>query len=60
MKYQYRCENCGYQEEIKQSIKDEPLKVCPRCRGRFYRVIGNIGIVFKGQGFHVNDYKAGK
>lgn len=54
--YEYRCEKCGDFEKV-QSIKDSPLQVCPTCGGPVKRLIShNIGLVFKGSGFHITDY----
>lgn len=53
--YEYSCFNCG-RFELEQSIKDNPITKCPTCSGRVQRLISkNIGIVFKGSGFYVND-----
>ena len=57
--YQYRCEKCNEEFEAKQSISDDPIKDCPKCKGSVYRVIAPVGISFKGNGFHVNDYQKG-
>jgi len=38
-------------------MMDEPLKTCPECKGEIHRLISASGIVFKGSGFHVTDYK---
>jgi predicted nucleic acid-binding Zn ribbon protein len=35
---------------------DEPLKDCPECNGAVTRLLFPPGIVFKGSGFHINDY----
>lgn len=54
-KYDYRCEHCG-QFELEQSIKDDPISVCPTCGGAVQRLISrNVGIIFKGPGFYIND-----
>ena len=56
--YEYLCENCGYRFEKFQKITDEPIKKCPRCGGKVKRLIsGGAGLIFKGSGFYVNDYK---
>ncbi|OGC23318.1 hypothetical protein A2291_06625 [candidate division WOR-1 bacterium RIFOXYB2_FULL_42_35] len=54
--YDYKCKQCGHIFEIKQSIKEEPLKFCPECKGSIFRLISAAGIIFKGSGFHVTDY----
>jgi putative FmdB family regulatory protein len=65
--YEYVCEKCGCEFEQFQSIKDAPLKVCPRelCgkkkwgRGRVKRKIGaGAGLLFKGGGFYITDYRS--
>ncbi len=56
--YTYRCIDCGHQYEKLQKITAEPDKQCPICNGEVERLIGGgIGIVFKGSGFYVTDYK---
>lgn len=37
-------------------MTDEPVKDCPECKGQVARVLFAPGIVFKGSGFHINDY----
>ncbi len=57
--YCYKCFDCNHYEEIKQSMSDEPLTDCPECGGNNYkRVITSVGVIFKGSGFHINDYKS--
>lgn len=57
--YDYRCEKCGV-FEVEQSIKDEPLKSCPKCHGIVKRLISSSGIVFKGSGFYITDSRKDK
>ena len=54
--YEYECEGCGYQFEVKQSIKDAPLTTCERCGKSVRRLISSPGIMFKGSGWYVTDY----
>ncbi|HNO26261.1 MAG TPA: zinc ribbon domain-containing protein [Leptospiraceae bacterium] len=57
--YEYKCSTCSTVFEHFQSIKDEPLKEC-LCekKGSVSRLISSgTGIIFKGSGFYVNDYK---
>jgi len=54
--YVYRRED-GSTFEIQQRITDDPLETCPETGQDVERLItGNGGIIFKGDGFHVNDY----
>jgi len=57
--YDYECRKCGHRFEFFQSITAEPLKKCPECGKRtLRRLIGaGAGIIFKGSGFYVTDYK---
>jgi len=57
--YLYECKNCGRFEEF-QKITDEPIKECPQCGAKVKKIIGAPGIIFKGSGFYVTDYKNGK
>ncbi len=57
--YEYACKKCGHEFEKFQSIKDEPLKRCPECRGKAERKIsGGAGLLFKGSGFYITDYRS--
>ncbi len=57
--YEYVCTKCGHELEAFQSMKDAPLKVCPACSRRTLRrkVGGGAGLIFKGSGFYITDYK---
>lgn len=57
--YDYECTECGYIFEKFQSMKETPLKECPKCDGRVKRHIGTgSGIIFKGSGFYTTDYRS--
>lgn len=53
--YQYQCRDCGHGFEQFQKFSDDPLTECPSCAGTVQRVIQNVGIVFKGTGWYIND-----
>ncbi|HWL17762.1 MAG TPA: FmdB family zinc ribbon protein [Opitutus sp.] len=57
--YDYACPKCGHAFEQFQSMKDEPLKKCPKCKktGLKRLVGGGAGLIFKGSGFYITDYK---
>ena len=57
--YQYACTECGEQLEKVQKFSDDPLTVCPNCRGRLRKVFSPVGIVFKGSGFYRTDSRSG-
>ncbi|MFN7471941.1 MAG: FmdB family zinc ribbon protein [Roseiflexaceae bacterium] len=58
--YVYACDTCQVQFEKFQSFNDEPLRSCPTCQNSVRRVIQPAGVVFKGTGWHINDYRAHK
>ena len=58
--YEYICRACGHEFEEFQSIKADPIAVCPKCRKRkVERKIGIGGaVIFKGGGFYETDYRS--
>ena len=57
--YEYECEKCGHRFELFQSMKDAPKKRCPKCKGKLRRLVGTgAGMIFKGSGFYVTDYRS--
>ena len=57
--YEYVCAKCGHEMEAFQSMKDAPLTKCPACRkaGLKRKIGGGAGLIFKGTGFYITDYK---
>lgn len=57
--YEYFCPKCGHEMEAFQSMKDDPLKKCPACGKPSLKrkVGGGAGLIFKGSGFYITDYK---
>lgn len=57
--YEYACTKCGHEMEAFQSMKDEPLTRCPACKKPALKrkVGGGAGLIFKGSGFYITDYK---
>ena len=58
--YDYRCDHCGHELEIFQSITESAKRKCPECgKLKLKRVIGSgAGIIFKGSGFYETDYRS--
>ncbi|MCB1077794.1 MAG: zinc ribbon domain-containing protein [Verrucomicrobiae bacterium] len=59
--YDYKCDKCGHQFEVFQSMKDDRLTDCPveGCGGSIRRLLGTgAGIIFKGSGFYQTDYRS--
>ncbi len=57
--YEYKCQQCGAQLEVRQSVSDEPLTTCEKCHGKLEKQWSLSGFQFKGAGWYVTDY-AGK
>jgi putative FmdB family regulatory protein len=57
--YDYACTKCGHTFEAVQSMKDAPFKKCPKCgKQSLKRLVGaGAGLIFKGTGFYITDYK---
>lgn len=59
--YDYKCNDCGHRFEEFQSIVADPVEKCPVCDSKVHRVInGGAGLIFKGTGFYITDYKNAK
>src|SRR5947208_15491206 len=67
--YEYVCEKCQHQFDKYQSIADKPLTICPEelChlkkwgKGKVRKLISaGAGLIFKGSGFYITDYRSDK
>lgn len=58
--YDYVCDACKHEMELFQSISEDPIKKCPKCKkNKLRRLIGaGAGILFKGSGFYQTDYRS--
>ena len=59
--YDYECSACRHKHEVFEKAHAESVKACPKCgRKKAVRLLGiGAGILFKGSGFHVTDYRKG-
>jgi putative FmdB family regulatory protein len=56
--YEYRCPQCGTDFEKFQKMSDPPGAPCPSCgAGAERRISAGAGLVFKGSGFYITDYR---
>jgi putative FmdB family regulatory protein len=67
--YEYICEKCGHEFEAARSMSAKPLLICPKelCprkkwgRGKVKKKISSgAGLLFKGSGFYITDYRSEK
>jgi putative FmdB family regulatory protein len=56
--YAYRCESCGYAQDVLQKISDPLLTVCPACaKESFSKQITAAGFQLKGTGWYATDFR---
>ncbi len=59
-RYDYQCDACGEAFEATQKMSDPPLDTCTLCgeQGSVKKLLsGGTGLIFKGSGFYITDYK---
>ena len=54
--YEYHCDGCGRDFEVKQRISEEPLKTHDGCGGAVRRLLSPAPFILKGEGWYVTDY----
>lgn len=56
--YEYRCSDCGFQDEYLQKLSEPPLTVCPSCgKPAFQKQVSAAGFQLKGSGWYATDFK---
>ena len=56
--YEYRCLECGFQDEYLQKVTEPQLTVCPTCgKESFRKLISAAGFQLKGSGWYATDFK---
>jgi putative FmdB family regulatory protein len=56
--YEYECDSCGKQFEYFQSISEAAKTTCEACGGALTKLLSpGGGLIFKGSGFYITDYK---
>jgi putative FmdB family regulatory protein len=54
--YDYHCDGCGRDFEVRQRISEAPLTTCDVCGGSIRRLISPAPFILKGEGWYVTDY----
>jgi putative FmdB family regulatory protein len=58
--YEYRCKQCGHQEEFLQKASEPALTKCPACgKATFQKLLSAAGFQLKGTGWYATDFKKG-
>lgn len=56
--YEYRCSNCGHQQEFLQKLTDSLLTRCTKCgQETFSKMVTAAGFKLKGSGWYATDFK---
>jgi putative FmdB family regulatory protein len=58
--YEYACSACNNEWEFEQSIKDDPIKECPKCHDQTARrqISRGTGFILKGSGWYSDLYSS--
>jgi len=58
--YEYRCSECGHQQEHLQKVSDPVLATCPECgKDTYVKQVTAAGFQLKGSGWYATDFKGG-
>jgi putative FmdB family regulatory protein len=56
--YEYRCADCGHQEEFLQKVSEPQLTDCPACgKATFNKMLSAAGFQLKGSGWYATDFR---
>jgi putative FmdB family regulatory protein len=57
--YEYRCEECGQDQEVLQKVSEPPLTECPACgKPALKKQLSAAGFQLKGSGWYATDFKS--
>ncbi|MCW8858505.1 MAG: zinc ribbon domain-containing protein [Deltaproteobacteria bacterium] len=54
--YEYHCEDCGLNFEVRQKFSDEPINVCQKCGGQAKKLVSRGAFTLKGGGWYQQGY----
>ena len=56
--YEYRCADCGFQDEFLQKVSEPPMTTCPSCgKVSLRKLLTTAGFQLKGTGWYATDFK---
>lgn len=56
--YEYRCSECGFQDEFLQKHSDPLMTLCPSCgKESLKKLLSAAGFQLKGSGWYATDFK---
>ena len=56
--YEYRCDACNIQFELRQKFSDPPADKCPKCGGAVRKLVSAVSFSLKGGGWYGDGYGA--
>jgi putative FmdB family regulatory protein len=56
--YEYRCDACNFQFELRQKFSDSPADRCPKCGGTVRKLVSAVSFSLKGAGWFGDGYGA--
>lgn len=58
--YAYKCNACGFAQDVLQKMSDPVLTKCPTCgKSSFAKQLTAAGFQLKGSGWYATDFKGG-
>jgi putative FmdB family regulatory protein len=58
--YEYQCEECGLNFEVRQKFTEDPVKSCRNCGGIVKKQISQTAFTLKGGGWYDQGYSQAK
>jgi putative FmdB family regulatory protein len=54
--YEYQCQHCNHQFELRQKFSDPAASECPKCGGAVQKMISATAFSLKGDGWFTQGY----
>jgi len=54
--YEYQCQDCNHQFELRQKFSDPAASECPKCGGAVQKMISAAAFSLKGDGWFAQGY----